>query len=171
MIDVAGPQIDPNLFDSLYQPEKWSQEGDLIVRGAHFERSIFRNDYVGTEHILLSLLRDSKNLAAQFLERFYPVPITVIGVAAALKTVAGSGGCIDDASCVTINRLRLTNNANQLLITSQLVARRMGRSFVGSEHILFGVLTDRGSTAARALSKRVNLDRLQRDLDTAFGKR
>jgi len=70
---------------------KWSQEALRIVRGAKYERTIFSNDYIGTEHILLSLLRDSVNPAAQFLESF-PVPISIAGVPSAVKSVAGAFG-------------------------------------------------------------------------------
>lgn len=159
-IDVSSI-IRALLFDDLYQLELWSEEGNRIIRGAHYERSIFRTDYIGTEHILLSLLRDSKNPASQFLERHYPIPMTIFGLAGAVKNVAGSGGC-------ALIDLRFTPNANELLTASQSIAQTTERHFVGSEHILLAVLANRGSTAARALSKRISLDRLQKDLETAF---
>ncbi len=148
-----------------YDPIKWSQEGQRIIGGAQYECTIFRTDYIGSEHILLSLLRDSDNPAAQFLEGFYPIPISIAGVASAVKAVAGAGGR------TMFSRLRFTINGTRLLADSRLAARRMGRRLVGSEHILFGVLANRGCAAARALSKRVNLGWLEKDLEKTFGAR
>lgn len=131
------------------------------MRRAAYERALWSNDYIGTEHILLSLVRDCINPAAQFLERFYPIPITIAGMPVAVKRVCGWGG----------RRFAgggMTPNAERLVLDAQIAAGALSRDFVGSEHLLLAMLANRDCAAARALSKRVDLDCLAGDLRKSF---
>jgi ATP-dependent Clp protease ATP-binding subunit ClpA len=155
--ELGGFSIAQELFGGDYNFAVWSEEAKRIVRAAPFEASIFAHDYIGSEHILLSLLRDARNPAAQFLEAFYKIPITIAGVPSAVKEVTGIGGRTMN------NRIELTPNANRIITDCQLAASRMGRNFVGSEHILAAAIANPDCTAARALARRGNLERLRAD--------
>jgi len=156
LLALGGSNVLTEMCGEQYDLSKWSGEAQRIVRGSQYECGILRTDYIGSEHVLLSLLRDAENPAAQFLEAFYPIPISIAGISSAVKAVCGAGGR------TLSNGLRFTINAMQLVSDAQVQARRIGRSFVSAEHILLGVLANRGCSAARALSKRVDLDRLER---------
>jgi len=138
----------------------WSAEADAIVRAAGHEARAFGNDYVGTEHILLSLSRHA-NLAAAFLQSF-AIPISIVGLSSAVKSVEGTRGRMLFAD------IHLTRNAEQLVLDAQGAARRASREFVGSEHLLWAMVSNRECMAARALAKRCNLDWLEEQLKKAF---
>lgn len=161
--ELGGFNIAQELFGGDFNVDVWSKEAQRIVRAARFEAAVFDNDYIGTEHVLLSLLRDAVNPAALFLASFYEIPITIAGVPSAVTSVTGNGARL------LRRKLDLTPNANRLIADSQLAASRTGRNFVGGEHMLAAIVANRSCTAARALAKRVNLDRLENDLTTAFG--
>lgn len=140
----------------------WSEEARRIVRAAPYEAAIFAHDYIGSEHLLLSLLRDAINPAAQFLERFYNLPISIAGVPSAVKANGGTGARMNR------HRFEFTPNAEKIMLDSQIAASRMNRRFVGSEHIVAAIVMNPNSKAARALAKRVPFDRLEEDLRANF---
>jgi ATP-dependent Clp protease ATP-binding subunit ClpA len=161
--ELGGFNIAAELFGNDYNVAVWSEEAQRIVRAAPYEAAVFAHDYIGSEHILLSLLRDAVNPAARFLEAFYNIPITIAGVPSAVKAVIGGGGLL------MRHRIDFTPNANRAIADAQLAASRMGRSFVGSEHIIVAIIMNRDCAAARALAKRVNLDALAKDVAKTFG--
>jgi ATP-dependent Clp protease ATP-binding subunit ClpC len=114
----------------------------VIVLGQEEARAL-RHDYIGTEHLLLALLREEKGLAAQVLES---LDISFEGVRAQVEHLVGHG---DQA--VTSGQIPFTPRAKKALDLSLREALSLGHNYVGTEHVLLGVAREGEGIAARIL--------------------
>lgn len=99
------------------------------------------HDYIGTEHLLYGLLAEEKGVAAKAL---YSLGLTKEAVEEAIKEVVGEG----DSS---VSELYLTPRSKRVLELAVAIASRMGHSYVGTEHLLLGLLQDGGGVAIELL--------------------
>ncbi len=106
-----------------------------------------RQPYVGTEHLLLGLLKDPAPMVAEHL----PKEVTFEGVFDRVKTVLGEG--TKPAS----NMLELTPRSKKILETSILESRRLGHSYVGAEHFWLALLRE-GEGVAVSLLREMGVD-------------
>jgi ATP-dependent Clp protease ATP-binding subunit ClpA len=97
---------------------------------------------IGHEHILLGLLREEEGLAARVLES---LDITVERVRAQVVRIVGSG------EEVTSGQIPFTPRAKKVLELALREALSLGHDFVGTEHILLGLVRDSDGVAARVL--------------------
>lgn len=102
-----------------------------------------KHNYIGTEHILLGLLREREGVAARVLES---LGITVERVRAQVVRIVGSG------EEVSPGQIPFTPRAKKILELALREARSLGHNYVGTEHILLGVVRENEGVAARILS-------------------
>ncbi|MEK6228822.1 MAG: AAA family ATPase, partial [Actinomycetota bacterium] len=99
-------------------------------------------NYIGTEHILLGLLREEEGLAARVLES---LDITVERVRAQVVRIVGSG------EEVTSGQIPFTPRAKKVLELALREALSLGHNYIGTEHILLGLVRENEGVAARIL--------------------
>ena len=98
------------------------------------------HNYIGTEHILLGLLREEEGLAARVLES---LDITVEEVRAQVARIVGQG---DE---VTTGQIPFTPRAKKVLELALREALSLGHNYIGTEHILLGLVRENEGVAAQ----------------------
>src|SRR5947208_15659154 len=109
---------------------------------AQDEARALKHNYIGTEHILLGLLRDEEGLAGRVLES---LEITVEEVRAQVARIVGQG---DE---VTTGQIPFTPRAKKVLELALREALSLGHNYIGTEHILLGLVRENEGVAARIL--------------------
>jgi hypothetical protein len=122
--------------------ERFTERSRQVVVLAQDEARALRHNYIGTEHILLGLLREEEGLAARVLES---LDITLEEVRAMVRRVVGEG---DE---MTTGQIPFTPRAKKVLELSLREALGLGHNYIGTEHILLGIVRENDGVAARVL--------------------
>src|SRR6187397_2805523 len=122
--------------------ERFTERARQVVVLAQEEARTLKHNYIGTEHILLGLLREEEGLAARVLES---LDITVEEVRAQVVRIVGSG------EEVTSGQIPFTPRAKKVLELALREALSLGHNYIGTEHILLGLVRENEGVAARIL--------------------
>ncbi|HEY3461820.1 MAG TPA: ATP-dependent Clp protease ATP-binding subunit [Gaiellaceae bacterium] len=122
--------------------ERFTERARQVVVLAQDEARALKHNYIGTEHILLGLLREEEGLAARVLES---LDITVEEVRAQVARIVGPG---DE---VTTGQIPFTPRAKKVLELALREALSLGHNYIGTEHILLGLVRENEGVAARIL--------------------
>jgi ATP-dependent Clp protease ATP-binding subunit ClpC len=122
--------------------ERFTERAREVVVLAQDEARALKHNYIGTEHILLGLLREEEGLAARVLES---LDITVEEVRAQVARIVGQG---DE---VTTGQIPFTPRAKMVLELALREAMALGGNYIGTEHILLGLVRENEGVAARIL--------------------
>ena len=122
--------------------ERFTERARQVVVLAQDEARALKHNYIGTEHILLGLLREEEGLAARVLES---LDITVEEVRAQVARIVGQG---DE---VTTGQIPFTPRAKKVLELALREALSLGHNYIGTEHILLGLVRENDGVAARVL--------------------
>jgi hypothetical protein len=175
---VPGGRLAPRLKE-LYEPSGHLQvrPGSGTVNGYNFtdgvrkvlqmareEAARLRREYVGTEHILLGLIREGEGVAAAVLTN---LNVDLEEIQQKIEETVKKGKAAARAG----HDLPYTSAAKQVLELAMREARELNYSYVGTEHLLFGVLCEKMGIAAQVLTNagvslqqaRVETLRLMRD--------
>jgi ATP-dependent Clp protease ATP-binding subunit ClpC len=145
---VAGELLYKGVFN--YQPlwipskhlERFNERARQVLAFAQEEaRSLFHN-YIGTEHLLLGLLRERDGVAGQALDR---LRVTLAQVRAAVEKKIGRGEEPIQGEIDYLPRVR------KVLSLALDEAERQGSGYVRTEHILLGIVRDGGGVGADIL--------------------
>jgi ATP-dependent Clp protease ATP-binding subunit ClpC len=120
--------------------ERFTERARNAVVLAQDEARGLKHDYIGTEHLLLGLLREEDGLAARTLGE---VGLVLADVRASAGSAAGE---------VATGQIPFTKHAKRSLQAAVLTANRWGHGFVGTEHLLAGLLADPSSRAVSVLA-------------------
>src|SRR5215831_11805346 len=133
------------------QGYNFTQDVRKSLAMAREESARLRHEYVGTEHILLGILRED-NIAVQVIESF-DVDRTALSDAVDGVVKRGMAGH------ATGPDLPYTSRAKKVLELAMAEARELNHSYVGTEHLLLGLLREEKGIAAQVLTDAgVNLD-------------
>ena len=124
--------------------ERFTERARQVVVLAQEEARTLKHNYIGTEHILLGLLREEEGLAARVLES---LEITVERVRAQVVRIVGSG------EEVTSGQIPFTPRAKKVLELALREALSLGHNYIGTEHILLGLIREGEGVAAQVLVK------------------
>ncbi len=124
--------------------ERFTERARQVVVLAQDEARALKHNYIGTEHILLGLLREEEGLAARVLES---LDITVEEVRAQVARIVGQG---DE---VTTGQIPFTPRAKKVLELALREALSLGHNYIGTEHILLGLVREGEGVAAQILKK------------------
>ncbi len=138
-LPLVGPRR-PTKGCSLF--ERFTERARQVVVLAQDEARALKHNYIGTEHILLGLLREEEGLAARVLES---LDITVEEVRAQVARIVGQG---DE---VTTGQIPFTPRAKKVLELALREALSLGHNYIGTEHILLGLVRENEGVAARIL--------------------
>ena len=122
--------------------ERFTERARQVVVLAQEEARTLKHNYIGTEHILLGLLREEEGLAARVLES---LDINVERVRAQVVRIVGSG------EEVTSGQIPFTPRAKKVLELALREALSLGHNYIGTEHILLGLVRENEGVAARIL--------------------
>jgi hypothetical protein len=122
--------------------ERFTERARQVVVLAHEEAVALRHNYIGTEHILLGLLREQEGLAARILESS---DIRVERVRAQVVRIVGWG------EEVPSGQIPFTPRATTVLRLALREALSLGHRQIGTEHILLGLIREGEGVAARVL--------------------
>lgn len=110
---------------------------------AHQEALRFNHEYVGTEHILLGLIKEGTGVAANILKK---LGIDLRAMRLEVEKLVSSG-----PDLVTMGRLPQTPRAKKAVEYAIQEARRLKHNYVGTEHLLLGLLKEHDGVAAQVL--------------------
>ena len=131
--------------------EKFSERARRALTYAQEEAQRFNHNYIGTEHILLGLVRETDGVAAKVLQN---LDVDLNKVRSAVEFIIGRGGKTSSAE------VGLTPRAKKVIELAVDEARRLNHSYVGTEHLLLGLLREGEGVAGGVLeSLGVSLER------------
>jgi ATP-dependent Clp protease ATP-binding subunit ClpA len=125
--------------------ERFTDRARRVVVLAQEEARDLGHDYIGTEHILLGLIRVSDGVAAQALES---LGISLAAVRREVIQIVGQG----DMSQLP-SHIPFTRRAKKVLELSLREALQLGHNYIGTEHILLGLLREGEGVGAQVLVK------------------
>ena len=122
--------------------ERFTERARQVVVLAQDEARHLKHGYIGTEHILLGLLREEEGIAARVLERLH---VDEVEVRAQVRQIIGEG---DE---VPTGQIPFTPRAKKVLELSLREALSMSHSYIGTEHILLGLVSENQGVATQVL--------------------
>ena len=125
--------------------DKFTDKARKVLVIAQDEARNLKQPYVGTEHILLALIKEGDGLAAQALERLQ------VNYDDVVKTIQETVQ-IDPEADVS-GHLGFTPRVKRVLENSLREAMQMGQSYISTEHLLLGIVRENDGTAIEVLSK------------------
>ncbi len=138
--------------------ERFTDRARQVVVLAQDEARTLNHDHIGTEHVLLGLVDEGEGVAARALES---IGIALDDVRAQVEEIVGHG------AEVTSGHIPFTPRAKKVLDLSMKEALKLGHNYVGTEHILLGLIREGEGVAAQVLVKLgADLDRVRRQVLT-----
>ncbi len=124
--------------------EKFTERARRAIVYAQEEARLLNHAYVGTEHILLGILRDEDGIAAQAL---LALDISLEDVREQIEEMIGHGeGIVSDG-----RQIPFTPRAKKVLELALRESLQLGHNYIGTEHLLLGILREGEGVAARVL--------------------
>ena len=133
--------------------DKFTDRARKVLTLAQDEAQRFNHNYIGTEHLLLGLGREGEGVAARVLEN---MNVELSKVRTAVEFIIGRG------DRPVVGEVGLTPRAKRVIELAIDEARRLGHNYIGTEHLLLGLVREGEGIAAGVLeSLGVNLDKVR----------
>lgn len=123
--------------------EKFTERGRKVIIYAREEAEKRQNDYLGTEHLLLALLREEEGISGAIIKK---MGISTEEVRMEIERKLPYG-----TNVLTFGDIPFTPRAKKVLELAVEEARLIGHSYIGSEHLLLGILREDEGIAGRTL--------------------
>jgi ATP-dependent Clp protease ATP-binding subunit ClpC len=124
--------------------ERFTDRARRVVVLAQEEARLLNHSYIGTEHILLGLIHEGEGVAAKALES---LGISLEAVRSQVEEIIGQGGTAPSG------HIPFTPRAKKVLELSLREALQLGHNYIGTEHILLGLIREGEGVAAQVLVK------------------
>jgi ATP-dependent Clp protease ATP-binding subunit ClpC len=124
--------------------EKFTDKARRVVVLAQEEAKLLNHNYIGTEHILLGLIHEGEGVAAKALEA---LGINLESVREQVQEIIGQG------QQAPTGHIPFTPRAKKVLELSLREALQLGHSYIGTEHLLLGLIREGEGVAAQVLTK------------------
>jgi len=124
--------------------ERFTDRARRVVVLAQEEARLLNHNYIGTEHILLGLIHEGEGVAATSLES---LGISLEAVRAQVEEIIGQG------QSAPTGHIPFTPRAKKVLELSLREALQLGHNYIGTEHILLGLIREGEGVAAQVLVK------------------
>jgi ATP-dependent Clp protease ATP-binding subunit ClpC len=146
----------PDRFD------RFTQRARTVLRLAQEEAQRLHHNYIGTEHLLLGLVREGEGLAAKVL---ISMGVSLPTIRERVEHIIGRG------KQLTTGELRLTPRAKKVFELAVDEAHRLNHSCIGTEHLLLGMIREGEGIAAGVLEDLdIGLQRVRREVLLALNK-
>ncbi len=123
--------------------ERFTDRARRVVVLAQEEARLLNHNYIGTEHILLGLIHEGEGVAAKALES---LGISLEAVRSQVEEIIGQGGSSPSG------HIPFTPRAKKVLELSLREALQLGHNYIGTEHILLGLIREGEGVAAQVSS-------------------
>ena len=137
------PNVVPTL-ERAHMFERFTDRARRVVVLAQEEARLLNHSYIGTEHILLGLIHEGEGVAAKALES---LGISLEAVRSQVEEIIGQGGSSPSG------HIPFTPRAKKVLELSLREALQLGHNYIGTEHILLGLIREGEGVAAQVLVK------------------
>ncbi len=145
----------------MFPFERFTERARKVLALAQEEAERSHHSYIGTEHVLLGLLREGDGIAAKALNN---LGVEIDKVRKTIEPLLGP-----NQRLIVQQQIIPTSRVKKVIEISFEEARRMGHNYVGSEHLLLGLLTEGEGIAAHVLQDlgatldkvRVEMERLR----------
>jgi ATP-dependent Clp protease ATP-binding subunit ClpC len=124
--------------------EKFTDKARRVVVLAQEEAKMLNHNYIGTEHLLLGLIHEGEGVAAKALEA---LGISLDAVREQVQEIIGQG------QQAPTGHIPFTPRAKKVLELSLREALQLGHSYIGTEHLLLGLIREGEGVAAQVLTK------------------
>src|SRR5438876_1353260 len=133
--------------------DKFTERARKVLSLAQEEAQRFQHTYIGTEHLLLGLVREGEGVAAKVLNK---LGVELEKVRSAVEFIIGRGDRI------VVGEIGLTPRAKKVIELAVDEARRLNHHYIGTEHLLLGLVREGEGIAAGVLeSLGVNLEKVR----------
>src|ERR671936_326889 len=122
--------------------DKFTERARKVLTLAQEEATRFNHNYIGTEHLLLGLVREGEGVAAQVLRS---LGVELNRVRSAVEFIIGRG------DRMIVGEVGLTPRAKKVIELAVDEARRLSHHYIGTEHLLLGLLREGEGIAAGVL--------------------
>jgi excisionase family DNA binding protein len=146
--DMGGPthEISGNF-------NRFTERARKVMSLAQEEAQRFNHNYIGAEHLLLGLVREGDGVAAKVLNN---LGVSLDRVRSAVEFIIGRG------DRVVLGEIGLTPRAKKVIELAVDVARRLGHHYIGTEHLLLGIIREGEGIAVGVIeSLGVNLEKVR----------
>ncbi|MBL9123817.1 MAG: ATP-dependent Clp protease ATP-binding subunit [Planctomycetaceae bacterium] len=123
--------------------ERFTDRARKVMQLANQEAQRFNHEYIGTEHVLLGLIKEGTGVAANVLKN---LDVDLRKIRLEVEKLVQSG-----PDMVTMGKLPQTPRAKKVIEYSMEEARNLNHNYVGTEHILLGLLREQEGVAAQVL--------------------
>ena len=142
--------------------ERFTERARKVVVKAQDEARFLKQNYIGTEHLLLGLIDEKEGIAARV---FIELGNAFEDIRAAIKDIVTEG------TSESYEHIPFTPRAKKVLELSLREALQMGHNYIGTEHVLLGLLREGEGVAARVLnSLGINLDNVKEKVKELINK-
>src|SRR5947209_7835649 len=136
--------------------DRFTERARKVLTLAQEEAQRFNHNYIGTEHLLLGLVREGEGVAAKVLSN---LGIELTKVRSAVEFIIGRG------ERQVVGEIGLTPRAKKVIELAVDEARRLGHHYIGTEHLLLGLIREGEGIAAGVLeSLGVNLEKVRSEV-------
>ena len=123
--------------------ERFTDRARKVMQLANQEAQRFNHEYIGTEHVLLGLVKEGSGVAANVLKR---LDVDLRKIRLEVEKIVQSG-----PDMVTMGKLPQTPRAKKVIEYAMEEARNLNHNYVGTEHLLLGLLREKEGVAAQVL--------------------
>jgi ATP-dependent Clp protease ATP-binding subunit ClpC len=123
--------------------DKFTERVRKVIYLAREEAARLQHDYIGTEHLLLGVIREGEGIAATVLNN---LGVDLDHIRQAVENMVSSSG-----GTMTIGEIPFTPRAKRVLELAVEEARSLGHNYVGTEHLLLGLIREGEGVAAKVL--------------------
>src|SRR5437868_4130030 len=149
-------------MDARSKFDKFTERARKVLSLAQEEAQRFQHNYIGTEHLLLGLVREGEGVAAQVLTN---LGVELDKVRNAIEFIIGRG------DRVVLGEVGLTPRAKKVIELAVDEARRLNHHYIGTEHLLLALLAEGNNIAAKILNKLgVELEKLRSAAELIAGR-
>jgi ATP-dependent Clp protease ATP-binding subunit ClpC len=124
--------------------ERFTERARRVVVLAQEEARMLNHDWIGTEHVLLGLLHDGEGVAAAAL---VAMDISLAAVRREVEEIIGRG------EAAPVGHIAFTPRAKKVLELSLRESLQLGHNYIGTEHILLGLIREGDGVAAQVLAR------------------
>ncbi len=143
--------------------DRFTKRARHVLTLAQEEARSFQHNYIGTEHLLLGLVREGEGIAAQVLRN---LGVEVNQVRSAVEAIIGRGDRI------VLGEVGFTPRAKKVIELAVDEARRLNHRFIGTEHLLLGLIREGEGIASGVLeSLGVRLDQARTEVEVLLALR
>ena len=124
--------------------ERFTEHARNVMALANREAQRFGHEYIGTEHILWGLAKEATGIAAAVLEHFN---VDLKPLRAEVETLLDKRPHLD-----TVEKLPSSSHAKEVVTFAIEEARSLGHNYIGTEHLLLGMMRDSEMLSAQVLA-------------------